>query len=48
MRGWRGAASLHTHADQGYLNEAQFQDAWGTTQAFIAEMLVIYDQGYHQ
>ena len=48
MRGWRGATSLHTHADQGYLNEAQFQDAWRTTQAFISEMLATYDRDHHQ
>ena len=24
MRGWRNATSLHTHADQGHLTDAQF------------------------
>ena len=47
MRAWRNAASLHTHADQGHLTDAQFLVAWETTQAFIAEMLSIYNRGHH-
>ena len=41
MRGWQSATYLHTHADQGHLTASDFLVAWGTTQAFIAEMLNI-------
>ena len=47
IHGWRNATSLHTHADQGQLADAQFLIAWGTTQAFIAEMLAIYDRSHY-
>ena len=45
LRGWESASFLHSHADQSHLNDDRFRDAWGNTQTFITEMLVIYDRG---
>lgn len=45
LRGWQRASDLHSHADQSHLGDEIFRDAWDTTQAFITEMLAIYDRG---
>ena len=45
IKGWHAAGDLHSHADQSHLDNERFEDAWENTQAFIAEMLAIYDQG---
>lgn len=42
MDGWRAASRLHIHADRGFLNEADFRDAWLVAQDFIDDMLTIY------
>ncbi len=39
---WDAATQLHIHADQGYLDEGKFAEAWATAQAFIEEMLLLY------
>ena len=39
---WDAATHLHIHADQGYLDEGKFAEAWATAQAFIDEMLLLY------
>ena len=43
IRGWEFATRLHIHADRGHLTEDLFRDAWQTAQAFINDMLAIYD-----
>ena len=43
LRGWEAATRLHIHADRGHLTETLFRDAWQTSQAFIDDMLAIYD-----
>ena len=48
MIGWRSARNLHAHADQSYLNDADFAVDWDNTQTFITEMLTIYDRGQPQ
>ena len=45
IRGWYAASYLHSHADQSRLSDAEFDDAWEVTQAFITEMLAIYARG---
>ena len=42
MNNWRAAARLHTHGDQSYLTDDEFQAAWERTQTFIAAMLDLY------
>ena len=42
-RGWAAVTRLHIHADRGHLAEDVFQDSWMTAQAFIDDMLTIYD-----
>ncbi|MYE55237.1 MAG: hypothetical protein F4X34_08605 [Chloroflexi bacterium] len=43
IRGWEFATRLHIHADRGHLAGDLFRDAWQVTQAFIDDMLTIYD-----
>ena len=43
IRGWEFATRLHIHADRGHLTETLFRDAWQAAQAFIDDMLEIYD-----
>lgn len=43
MQGWESATHLHIHADRGHLTQGDFRDAWQTAQAFIDDMLTIYD-----
>ena len=43
MRGWEAATQLHIHADRGHLAEEDFRESWRITQAFINDMLAIYD-----
>lgn len=42
-RGWESATQLHIHADRGHLTQNDFRDAWQAAQAFIDDMLAIYD-----
>ena len=42
-RGWESATQLHIHADRGHLTEEDFRETWQVTQAFIDDMLTIYD-----
>lgn len=42
MRNWRAATRLHAHADQGFMTQAEFVEAWEWANMFVAEMLVIY------
>ena len=41
--GWRAASRLHIHADRGHLNEEDFHRNWFVTQAFIGNMLIMFD-----
>ena len=43
LRGWESATQLHIHADRGHLTEEDFQESWRISQAFIDDMLAIYD-----
>ena len=43
IHGWEFATRLHIHADRGHLARDLFRDAWQVTQAFIDDMLAIYD-----
>lgn len=42
---WYTVTKLHIHADQINLPSADFDDAWQAAQAFISQMLEIYDGG---
>ena len=44
LRGWESATQLHIHADRGHLTQSDFGDAWQAAQAFIDDMLAIYDR----
>ena len=44
-RNWRAATRLHAHADQGFMTQAEFMEAWEWSSMFVAEMLVIYASG---
>ena len=39
---WEAAMQLHIHADQGYLDDGKFSEAWEMAQAFIDGMLLLY------
>ena len=41
--GWQAASRLHIHADRGHLNEGGFHQNWLVTQAFIDDMLIMFD-----
>lgn len=41
--GWRAASRLHIHADRGHLNEEDFHRNWLIAQAFIADMLTMFE-----
>ena len=43
IHGWEFATRLHIHADRSHLAGDLFRDAWQVTQAFIDDMLTIYD-----
>ena len=42
---WDSAMQLHIHADRGHLSAQDFEEAWLSAQAFIANMLGIYAGG---
>ena len=42
---WDSAMQLHIHADRGHLSQPDFEEAWLSAQAFIANMLDIYSGG---
>ena len=43
MTNWRAVTRLHSHADQGHLNEATFAGYLALAQTFIDRMLLLYD-----
>ena len=45
MRNWRLVTRLHAHADQGFMTEADFSEAWEWANMFVADMLSIYSDG---
>ena len=42
---WDSAMQLHIHADRGHLSAQDFEEAWLSAQAFVANMLAIYAGG---
>ena len=45
LTNWRAATRLHSHADQGHLDAAEFAGYLALAQAFIDEMLLLYAGG---